>query len=246
MSARRFQIDTGIDCVEWLSRIDDGSVHLAVTDPAYESLEKHRAHGTTTRLSKSDASSNEWFQIFRNERFPELLRELYRVLVADAHLYVMCDAETSHVIRPMAESVGFKWWNDLVWAKGASVDELRIGMGYHYRRAHELVCFFEKGKRKLADLGIADVLAVPPIRGGYPTEKPVALLRTLVTQSTSPGELVIDPFMGSGSTGEAALIEGRVFAGCDLRETTPALARLRDFGEPAALLRARSQGRLFG
>ena len=54
--------------------------------------------------------------------------------------------------------------------------------------------------------------------------------------------------MGSGSTGEAALISGRHFAGCDLREKTPALERLRDFGTPADLLRARThvQGRLFG
>lgn len=240
-----FQLDTG-DCVEWLRGIDDASVHLAITDPAYESLEKHRAHGTTTRLSVSDGSSNEWFPIFRNDRFPELLAEVYRVLVDDAHLYVMCDAETSHVIRPMAQACGFTWWNDLVWAKGKSLDELRIGMGYHYRRAHELVCFFEKGKRRLADLGIADVLPVPPVRGAYPTEKPVELLRTLIEQSSSPAELVIDPFTGSGSTGHAALELGRNFAGVDVKAETPALARLASLGDRASVLRPRSQGRLFG
>jgi site-specific DNA-methyltransferase (adenine-specific) len=61
----RFSLHHG-DCVDWLRSLDDESVALCVTDPAYESLEKHRAKGTTTRLKVSDASSNEWFAIFKN------------------------------------------------------------------------------------------------------------------------------------------------------------------------------------
>ena len=53
------------DAVEWLSTLPDGSVDLLITDPPYESLEKHRAVGTTTRLKKSKGSSNQWFSIFR-------------------------------------------------------------------------------------------------------------------------------------------------------------------------------------
>lgn len=79
------------DAVDWLRRIDDESVDLVVTDPAYESLEKHRAKGTTTRLSQSEASSNEWFPIFRNGRFSELFAELFRVMKTDSHLYVLSD-----------------------------------------------------------------------------------------------------------------------------------------------------------
>lgn len=241
-----WQVDAGVDALEWVSGLDDGSVALVVTDPAYESLEKHRAHGTTTRLAKSDASSNEWFRTVPNAYFGPFFREVYRVLQADAHAYVMCDAETSPVVRAAAQAAGFTWWNDLVWVKGESAEEPRIGMGYHYRRSHELVVFLEKGKRRIADLGVPDVLACPPIRGGYPTEKPVKLLRTLVRQSSERGELVVDPFAGSGSTGEAALLEGRWFAGCDLSPTTPAPLRLREFGIESRLTRPRSQGRLFG
>ncbi len=57
------------DAVEWLSTLPDASVDLLITDPPYESLEKHRAVGTTTRLKNSKGSSNQWFSIFPNQRF---------------------------------------------------------------------------------------------------------------------------------------------------------------------------------
>jgi site-specific DNA-methyltransferase (adenine-specific) len=113
------------DCIEWLKTMDDESVDLVVTDPAYESLEKHRAKGTTTRLKISDGSSNEWFPIFPNSRFAELFSELYRVLKRDAHLYFYCDQETMFVAKPIGEAAGFKFWKPIVW------DKVTMGMGYH-------------------------------------------------------------------------------------------------------------------
>ncbi|WP_162810241.1 DNA-methyltransferase, partial [Vibrio cholerae] len=135
------------DAVRWLSTLADASVDLIVTDPPYESLEKHRNVGTTTRLKVSKSSSNQWFEIFPNERFESLLREVYRVLKKNSHFYLFCDQETMFVIKPIAEKVGFKFWKPIVW------DKVSIGMGYHYRSRHEYILFFEKGKRKLNDLG---------------------------------------------------------------------------------------------
>ena len=60
-------------------------------------------------------------------------------------------------------------------------------MGYHYRARYECILFFEKGKRKLNDLGIADIIAEPRIRGGYPAEKPLEGLKVLISQSSQPG-----------------------------------------------------------
>ena len=74
-----------IDAVEWLRSLPDACADLIVTDPRYESLEKHRAVGTTTRLKHSKASSNDWFHVFSNCRFRELLSELYRVLRQNRH-----------------------------------------------------------------------------------------------------------------------------------------------------------------
>ena len=57
------------DAVEWLKTLPKDSVDLFITDPPYESLEKHRSVGTTTRLKNSKSSSNKWFEIFPNSRF---------------------------------------------------------------------------------------------------------------------------------------------------------------------------------
>jgi site-specific DNA-methyltransferase (adenine-specific) len=221
-----FELSTK-DAVAWLRELRAASVDLVITDPAYESLEKHRAIGTTTRLKHSKASSNDWFTIFPNARFGELFREIYRVLRPNTHFYLLCDAETMFVAKPEAEQAGFKFWKPLVW------DKQTIGMGYHYRARYELILFFEKGKRKLNDLGKPDIIEVPRVRGGYPAEKPHEVAEVLITQSTEAGDVVIDPFMGSGSVGVAALRLGRRFFGNDLNPEAVRIAanRLRQFGE---------------
>jgi len=198
------------DAVAWLRTLPAESIDLVITDPPYESLEKHRAIGTTTRLKHSKSSSNDWFTIFPNARFPELFAEVHRVLRRNTHFYLYCDPETMFVAKPIAEQVGFKFWKPIVW------DKVSIGMGYHYRARYECVLFFEKGKRKLADLGVADIIEAKRIVGGYPAEKPAAVSEVLIRQSSEVGQLVIDPFMGSGSVGMAALTLGRAFAGNDL------------------------------
>jgi site-specific DNA-methyltransferase (adenine-specific) len=210
-----------LDAVEWLKRLPEESLDLVITDPPYESLEKHRAIGTTTRLKHSLASSNDWFSIFPNERFPELFRAVYRVLKPDSHFYLFCDQETMFVAKPMAEDARFKFWKPLVW------DKRKIGMGYHYRARYEFILFFEKGKRRLNDLGIPDVIECPRVMKGYPTEKPVRVSEVLIEQSSEPGDLVADPFMGSGSTGVAALSQGRRFIGNDIADNAHRLARER-------------------
>jgi site-specific DNA-methyltransferase (adenine-specific) len=221
---------SNVDAVTWLRSLPSESVDLLVTDPAYESLEKHRAIGTTTRLKHSKSSSNDWFAIFPNSRFAELFDEAFRVLRRDTHFYLFCDAETMFVAKPEAERAGFRFWKPLVW------DKRTIGMGYHYRARYEFVLFFEKGKRRLNDLGIADIFSVPRVHRGYPAEKPPAVSEILIGQSTDPGQLVADPFMGSGSVGVASLKLGRRFVGTDLNPDAVRLAagRLRELGQGIA------------
>ncbi|TOC71201.1 DNA methylase N-4 [Vibrio parahaemolyticus] len=213
------------DAATWLSTLDAASVDLLITDPPYESLEKHRKIGTTTRLKVSKASSNQWFDIFPNDRFEALLSEVYRVLKNHSHFYLFCDQETMFVIKPIAEKIGFKFWKPIVW------DKVSIGMGYHYRARHEYILFFEKGKRKLNDLSIPDILTHKRVYRGYPTEKPVSLLEVLVAQSSRDGELVVDPFFGSGSTLVAAKNLNRRFKGNDISQSAHEHIHQRmDFG----------------
>jgi site-specific DNA-methyltransferase (adenine-specific) len=210
-----------VDAVEWLNALPAGSVDLMVTDPPYESLEKHRAIGTTTRLKMSKASSNTWFRIFPNHRLASLFQAAFRAMRMNSHVYVFCDPDTLWHAVPAAEAAGFRFWKPIVW------DKLTLGMGYHYRRQYEFILFFEKGKRRLRDLGVPDVLRAKRVHRGYPTEKPVELVRTLITQSSEPSQLVCDPFFGSGATGHAALLEGRSFIGTDVDAKAVLAARER-------------------
>jgi site-specific DNA-methyltransferase (adenine-specific) len=203
------------DAVDFMKTLPDGSVDLILTDPAYESLEQHRSKGTTTRLIK------DWFDIFPDARMGDLIVQSYRVLKPNSHAYIICDVPTMFVLKPICEDAGFKFWKPLIW------DKVNIGMGYHYRARYEVVMFLEKGKRKLNDLSIPDVLVHKKVTGKYPTEKPVDLLRVLISNSTSSGELVVDPFSGSGSTGEAAILEGRRFMGSDISERAVDISNAR-------------------
>ena len=138
-----FELSTQ-DAVTWLATLPGESVDLLITDPAYESLEKHRAIGTTTRLKHSKASSNDWFKIFPNARFGELFREIHRVLRKDTHFYLFCDAETMFIAKPEAEKAGFRFWKPLVW------DKCTIGMGYHYRARAVEVILLRQGQGQAA------------------------------------------------------------------------------------------------
>lgn len=219
-----------LDALSWLRGQPAESIDLLITDPPYESLEKHRAVGTTTRLKHSKSSSNDWFQVFPNAKFPELFEQIFRVLKPNTHFYLYCDAETMFVAKPEAEKAGFRFWKPLVW------DKRTIGMGYHYRARYEFILFFEKGKRKLNDLGIADVISVPRIHRGYPAEKPSAVSEILVGQSSEAKEIVADCFMGSGSVGVAAVRLGRRFLGTDVNPEAIRLTerRLQEFGAGTA------------
>ncbi|MGL6644318.1 DNA-methyltransferase [Aeromonas caviae] len=137
-----FELHQG-DAIDWLKSLSDSSIDLLITDPPYESLEKHRKVGTTTRLKQSKSSSNTWFEIFPNSRFESLFYEVYRVLKKNSHFYLFCDQETAFIVKPIAEAAGFKFWKPIVW------DKMRIGMGYHYRAKYEFILFLRKERENL-------------------------------------------------------------------------------------------------
>ncbi len=222
------------DAFELLATLPDESVDLVVTDPPYESLQLHRSRGTTTRLTTN------WFATVANARLPELLAAVHRVLRRDRHFYLFCDEVTADVIKQQqgvgAERLpngarrceaGFVYWKEILWAK-TTLDGARIrgGTGYHYRAASERILFFEKGKRPLSDLGVPDVLLAARSGVFGPAVKPNPVVRTLVLQSSVPGELVVDPFCGTGVVGVEARAHGRRFllGDIDLAYLDPSLA----------------------
>ncbi len=210
-----------LDAIAWLRTLPDQSVDLLITDPPYASLEKHRKRGTTTRLTVSKGSNNPWFPVLQNYYFPDFFTEVFRVLKLNRHFYCFCDQETMFAFKPMAEACGFKFWKPLVW------DKCAVGMGYHYRARHEFILFFEKGSLRVNNNSVPDILACKRVHQGYPTEKPVPLLKTLIEQSSQSDWVVADPFMGSGSTGSAALALGRHFWGNDISDSALELSSQR-------------------
>ena len=158
---------------------------------------------------------------------------MFRVLKPDTHFYLFCDAETMFVAKPEAERAGFRFWKPLVW------DKRTIGMGYHYRARYEFILFFEKGKRRLNDLGVADVItgaAHPSRLSGRKAASPSP--RSSSARARRPGDLVADPFMGSGSVGVAAVKLGRRFLGTDLNPEAVRLSRLSGSASSATGRRA--------
>lgn len=201
------------DAFDILSKIPDKSIDCIITDPPYWTLNIHRKRGTTTRLGghQDPNKRNGWFETIDEQELWELMNEFWRVLKKNTHCYMMCDGKTLGYVLNYGNEMDWRYVKPLVW------DKLHPGMGYHYRCQHEYIVMMDKGTRRLNDLGIADVFRIQRIRG-YPTQKPVELMEIFVKQSTQPGEIILDPFMGSGTTGVAALKHGRKFIGCDISQ----------------------------
>jgi len=198
------------DARTFLATLADESVDLVVTDPPYE-------------FDRGTTYFREWFADLPDEAWPAILAELYRVLRTDRHAYVICDERSKPVFTDAATGAGFRMAKTLIWNK------LVPGLGGGaYRSQREWILFLEKGTRPGNRRDLGDVLSFPRVmtRGHYPTEKPVGLLKVMINQSSQPGELVLDPFCGSGSTGRAARELGRRALLCDL-DASSASAALR-------------------
>ena len=107
----------------------------------------------------------------------------------------------------LARRAGWKFQATWVW------DKVLLGMGYTGRCQHELIHFFSKGKRRFPlSLKTTDVRAHQREHSSkkiHQTQKPVGLIADIIKFSTARGEVVLDPFAGSGSTAAAALQTGR-------------------------------------
>jgi site-specific DNA-methyltransferase (adenine-specific) len=140
----------------------------------------------------------------------DIFAELYRVLAPDSHAYVFADRRIRPIFEAAAKAARFRLRHALIW------DKKSIGRGHGvWRPQHEYILFLSKGSRRGNSKSLGDVLPGARPRS-YPTEKPVAVLNKLIGQSSQRGELVLDPFCGSGSTGMAARQLGRRALLCDV------------------------------
>lgn len=136
-------------------------------------------------------------------------------LKATGSAFVFCDSESHAVFYPVLYT-RFPALSTLIWSKG------RIGMGQPWRHSYELILHARRPDSKWCGSGgETDVLSAAPIPSAqrfHPVDKPEALLRKLLEVTTDPGDLVLDPFLGGGSTLAAAKAAGRRAIGIEIEE----------------------------
>lgn len=195
------------DSREVLAELETGCADLVLTDPPY-GMSYESTTGATIRCDGGAQA----FRLWRG-----CLVDLDRVLRSPAHTYVFCHWES----LPDFYDAIVPFWrvkNALVW------DKRNYGPGDvkgDYAHDYELVLFAHKGRRELNDGRDLSVRHVPIVNHRariHPTQKPVELLAYYIRKSTEPGELVIDPFTGSGATLRAALATGRRAIGIEVDE----------------------------
>ena len=153
------------------------------------------------------------------EMFSQVAGECYRVLKMDTHLYCFFGIQFYSEMKKILEQSGFFVQPvPLIWAKGSGG---QAGTEYQYTKSYEPILYCLKGKRPLQVIGKTDtfeVERVPAQNKIHPTEKPRRLLRILIEQSSRPGDIVLDPFMGSASTVLAAFESQRKGMGIEMDE----------------------------
>lgn len=211
------------DCLELMKSIPDGSIDLIVTDPPYRCIsggEAGKKNQPSGILTKNDGKIFEHNDIDAEEWFPEV----YRVLKNNGHCYVMTNLLNLAHFMTIAQSVGFKVHNLLVWKKNNATPNK------WYMKNCEFTLFLYKGKAKfIHNCGSKQVHEFKNIIGRkkHPTEKPVELMEFYIQNSSDEGDIVLDPFMGSGSTGVACVNTGRGFVGIELDKGYFYIARER-------------------
>lgn len=210
----KYNIQMG-DCLELIKKIPDSSVDLVVTDPPYKTITGGRKNGKSSDRPKGILSGNKKiFEHQNNIQISQWVPELYRVLKDKTHCYVFTNHLNLEEMLTVCRKAGFGLHNVLVWEKNNCTPS------QYYMKNCEYVLFLRKGQAKWIN-NIGDSKTVHQFNNlignkTHPTEKPVDLLRFYIENSSNPGNLILDPFMGSGSTGVAALSLGRKFIGFEL------------------------------
>jgi modification methylase len=226
------------DCVENLRRIPDASVDLVFADPPYNL----QLEGVLTRpdMSVVDAVDDEWdkFSSFADyDTFTRAwLTECRRVLKPNGTLFVIGSYHNIFRVGTALQDIGFWLLNDIVWRKANPMPNFR---GRRFTNAHETMIWasrdakaknytfnYEALKAGNEDCQVRSDWYLPLCTGAerlkgddgakaHPTQKPEALLARIIMAASNAGDVVLDPFFGTGTTGAVAKKLGRHFIGLE-------------------------------
>lgn len=210
------------DCLEGMKNIPDRSVDLIVTDPPYlinyaTNHRKDKMHDFCTTIA--------------NDNNPALIKacllECFRVLKPNSAAYVFCSAKTLDTFKQFATEAGFVIKNTIIWVKNNwTAGDLKAQFGQQY----EPLLLLNKGRAEIRGKRLTDVWSFDRVAGKaqvHQNQKPVDLIAQCIEKHSDPGDIVLDPFMGSGTTAVACLRTGRNYIGFELDEAYHAIALQR-------------------
>jgi modification methylase len=238
------------DCVEAMNRLPECSVDLIFADPPYNL----QLGGDLTRPDQSrvNAVDEAWdhFDAFEDyDLFThDWLTAARRVLKDDGAIWVIGSYHNIYRVGGMLQDHGFWIMNDVIWRKSNPMPNFK---GTRFTNAHETLIWATKHKEqkrytfnyaamKMLNDGVQmrSDWTLPICAGGerikdeagekaHPTQKPEALLHRVIVSTTNPGDVILDPFFGVGTTGAVAKRLGRSFIGIEREPKYIALARAR-------------------
>ena len=227
------------DCIRAMSRLPDGCVDMVFADPPYNLQlggDLFRPEG-----SRVDAVDDDWdkFATFADyDSFTRAwLKEARRILKPNGTLWVIGSYHNIFRVGAALQDAGYWILNDIIWRKANPMPNFR---GTRFTNAHETLIWASRGedsrytfnyramKALNDDLQMRSDWTIPICAGGervksdgakaHPTQKPEALLYRVLLACTRPGDVVLDPFFGTGTTGAVARRLGRNWIGIE-RET---------------------------
>ena len=204
-------------CTEVLPTLEPNSVDLILTDPPFgigadtggfrQRTVHHHNYEDTPDVAREVAQS--------------IILDGFRVAKPMANLFIFCDVDLFPTLREMAGRVGWvPFRTPIIWQKSLS-EGMAPWQGKGFRRTYEMIFWATKGQRGLISSPV-DILTFPRVPKServHAAQKPVDLLRRLIEVSTLPGDTVLDPCCGSGSTLVAASSLGRLSMGVELDPT---------------------------
>ena len=212
------------DCLEVLNKIPNESITCVITDPPYKIVQG----GCTNKAVRYSGTSHKELKegtIFKNNniKFSDWIPLLYDKVKDGSHVYVMCNDRNMREVLNIAHDSGFKLLNILTWKK------TKHNPNRYYLKNSEFIVMFRKGKAvNINNMGTYQVLEVDNVKNKiHPSEKPVELMRILIENSSHENDVILDPFMGSGSVGVACVNANRKFIGIELDEKYFEMAKNR-------------------
>lgn len=227
------------DCISGMATLGDGSVDHVITDPPYS----QRIHSASRRgsmapeVGKGAAAFSRSVDLGFEHLSTGMMDDAATQLARTSRRWVLtfCDVESVHLWRAALEIGGLEPLRVGAWVKVGGTPQFtgdRPGIGFE-----AIVIAHHPGKKRWNGGGRHALWSVPIVlqRGGtgggedrvHTTQKPEALMEKLVSDFTDPGDTILDPFAGSGTTGVAAIRLGRNFVGWEKDPKYAEIARKR-------------------